>query len=589
MTPDRWQRIKELFASALERDEDARSAFLEEACAADPALRSEVNALLSEHERADGFLDHPAGQGLSLPADDGAPEASPPRLTPGQRVGPYEVIALLGEGGMGQVYRARDLRLEREVAIKVLPPHLANDAWALGCFEREARAVAALSHPNILAIHDIGTENGISYAVVELLEGVTLRGRLAGRPLPGAKVLEVAEAVAEGLAAAHAKGVIHRDLKPDNVFLTSDGRVKILDFGIARVRPVPTDTGGEASSPLTQTGQVMGTLEYMSPEQARGGEVDARSDIFSLGCVLYEMATGHRAFARATPADTLAAVLHEDPFETRTTARRVPLPLERIIRRCLEKTPDERFQSARDIGFALKEASAEVGPETRLAWLRPVVWIVVLVVAAVAMLRWSRPLGDGTDPERAPNASPVVVLMDSPLAGRVYDPRTEAAGGTNADDLTDALRELPVLLQKENTSAMWHREEQVLRQNPDLIISHLSCLLDARVAGGQKPIYEHLFSVSGSRLLLFFGYVGVVNPRTRFLVYSRGEFNDPAHAAQWVRDAEARLPSLRGRLFTFAVPGGRVATFRDPDTARLIRERVQELVGTGSTRPRPAS
>ncbi|MGH9390173.1 MAG: serine/threonine-protein kinase [Vicinamibacteria bacterium] len=224
-------------------------------------------------------------------------------LVAGAQLGPYEILAPLGVGGMGEVYRARDSRLDREVAIKVLPERLADDPEALARFEREAKAVAALSHPNILAIHDFGSEQGVAYAVTELLEGETLRSRLSRGALLWRKAAEVSVALADGLSAAHRKGITHRDLKPENIFLTSDGRVKILDFGLARWKPTVSAAG--KSDAVTEAGAVLGTVGYMSPEQVRGERTTAPGDIFALGCVLYEMLSGKRAFARPTPAETI--------------------------------------------------------------------------------------------------------------------------------------------------------------------------------------------------------------------------------------------------------------------------------------------
>ena len=283
-------------------------------------------------------------------------------LSAGQRVGPYEIVTPLGAGGMGEVYRARDTRLDRDVAVKVLPARLGESAEAFERFEREAKAVAALSHPNILAIHDFGTHEGTAYAVMELLEGETLRQRLAAGPLPARKAMECAAQVARGLAAAHEKGIVHRDLKPENVIVTPDGRVKILDFGLAR-QAAPFGSGDETSSPTlahhTEPGTVMGTVGYMSPEQVRGEAADHRSDIFSLGCVLYEMLTGRRAFQKPTGAETMTAILQADPLElSPSPGADLPPALERILRHSLEKSPAERFQSARDLAFDL-EASVD--------------------------------------------------------------------------------------------------------------------------------------------------------------------------------------------------------------------------------------
>jgi len=285
-------------------------------------------------------------------------------LEPGTRLGPYEILAPLGKGGMGEVYRARDTRLDREVAIKVLPHHLARDPDALARFEREAKAVAALSHPNILAIHDFGQQEGFYYLVTELLEGEPLRVRLEAGPLPWRRAVEVGVAVCDGLSAAHAKGIVHRDLKPENLFLTSDGRLKILDFGLARWKPVSTSTETAAE---TEPGTILGTVSYMSPEQVKGLNANDPSDIFSLGCVLYEMVSGHKAFERPSGAETMAAILHAEPPELSGSGRRMPPEMDRLMLHCLEKRWEDRFQSARDLAFALKALLADSSSVTRAA------------------------------------------------------------------------------------------------------------------------------------------------------------------------------------------------------------------------------
>jgi hypothetical protein len=279
-------------------------------------------------------------------------------LAPGAKLGPYEIVAPLGAGGMGEVWRARDTRLGREVAIKVLPAHLAFDPNALARFEREARAVAALSHPNILAIHDFGADSGTPYVAMELIEGGTLRERLAGGALPVRKAVEIATQIARGLAAAHEKGIVHRDLKPENVLVTADGQVKILDFGLARQdlpATGPEDTQTPTLAGVTMPGAVLGTAGYMAPEQVRGEAADARADIFSLGAVLYEMLYGRRAFQRDTAAETMTAILHEDPPAPPADSR-VPPAVDHVVRGCLEKAPGERFRSAHDLAFALEMA-----------------------------------------------------------------------------------------------------------------------------------------------------------------------------------------------------------------------------------------
>jgi serine/threonine protein kinase len=284
-------------------------------------------------------------------------------LAPGDRVGPYEVLALLGEGGMGQVYRARDDRLAREVALKVVHADVTHDAERLRRFEHEAKAAGTLNHPNIVAVYDTGQSNGSPYIVSELLQGETLRDRMATGSVGTRKAVEYAVQIARGLAAAHEKGIVHRDLKPENLFLTKDGLVKILDFGIAKLGRLGVEAGGTDIETLSHTGTspgtMIGTVGYMSPEQVRGLPTDHRSDVFSFGTVLYEMLTGRRAFKRTTPADTLSAILREDPTEPEDTGSHIPPGLLRVLRRCLEKTPEDRFQTARDLAFALEGATTE--------------------------------------------------------------------------------------------------------------------------------------------------------------------------------------------------------------------------------------
>ncbi len=282
-------------------------------------------------------------------------------LNVGQKLGPYEILSAIGAGGMGEVYRARDERLKREVAIKVLPAAYSADPERLRRFEQEAQAAGALNHPNITAVHDFGSHDGAPYIVTELLEGETLRSRLAGGPFTPRRAIGHALQIAQGLAAAHDKGIVHRDLKPENVFVTNDGRVKILDFGLAKLTQ-PDGLGASATnlptaSPETEPGRVMGTVGYMSPEQVRGKFTDVRSDIFAFGAILYEMLAGKRAFHGDTAADTMSAILTKDPPDLSETNRRVPDALDRIVRHCLEKTPEARFQSASDVAFNLEALS----------------------------------------------------------------------------------------------------------------------------------------------------------------------------------------------------------------------------------------
>ena len=356
MSPADYQRAVDLFEQLRKLPESAREPAIETACAGNAELRAEVSLLLQADRDADAgsFLERRAledaarwpGQTDStiLPSSIGKHSLGP--LPPGTRLGPYEITGLLGVGGMGEVYRARDTRLGRDVALKILPAELANDPMRRQRFELEARAVAALNHPNIVAVFDVGE----GYMVSELVDGEPLRGGRFGLR----KTIEIAAQTAAGLAAAHDAGIVHRDLKPDNILLTRDGRPKILDFGLAKVQGAHDATSSEALKVRTESGTVMGTVGYMSPEQVRGLTADHRSDIFSFGVILHELLTGQRPFEGETAADTMHAILRSEPPELPET---VPLALRQIVMHCLEKDAEERFQSARDLCFALSAMS----------------------------------------------------------------------------------------------------------------------------------------------------------------------------------------------------------------------------------------
>src|SRR5579862_813469 len=357
MKTEAWRQIEQLYHAAREREPGERDRFLKEACA-DEKVRGEVESLLRCEEQAEGFLEAPALEVTAAALAEGRA-----RSMFGRTLGHYQVVAFVGAGGMGEVYRARDSRIERDVAVKVLPPAVAAHPERLRLFEQEARAAGALNHPNILGIYDVGIQDGAPYIVYELLEGETLRDRVRKGALSRRKAVEYARQIAIGLAAAHEKSIVHRDLKPENLFITTDGRVKILDFGLAKLTLPEAATGADAPTVhgVTEPGMIMGTAGYMSPEQVRGQTADQRSDIFAFGAILYEMISGKRAFHGETSADTMSAILKEEVPELSETARNVPPGLDRIVRHCVEKHPAQRFQSAGDLAFdleALTELSA---------------------------------------------------------------------------------------------------------------------------------------------------------------------------------------------------------------------------------------
>jgi serine/threonine protein kinase len=322
-------------------------------------------------------------------------------LTSGTRLGSYEILGPLGAGGMGEVYRARDQLLGRDVAIKVLPSFLSSNPERLRRFEQEARAAAALNHPNILAVYQMGTYEGAPYLVSELLEGETLREPIKRGCLPVRKAIDYGVQIAKGLAAAHEKGIVHRDLKPENLFVTKDGRLKILDFGLAKL--TQPQSSSEHNAPTltdgTEAGVVMGTVGYMSPEQVRGQTADHRADIFAFGAILYEMLAGKRAFQKSTSADTMSAILNEDPPGISQVTTNIPPALQRVVHRCLEKNPEQRFQSASDLAFALdalSETSSNTAADSnteprRISKLWPVAAVLVAVVAGVLVVRFRKP------------------------------------------------------------------------------------------------------------------------------------------------------------------------------------------------------
>ncbi|HQR33635.1 MAG TPA: protein kinase [Blastocatellia bacterium] len=437
MTPERWQQIEPIYHGALECLPDERATFLQQSCTGDEELRREIESLLASHDQAASFIEKP-------PADIAAGMIAEKHSVIGRTLGHYTIQSKIGAGGMGEVYRAHDTRLDRDVAVKILPEHLAQDAEALRRFEREAKAVAALSHPNILAIHDFGNEQGVSYAVMELLEGETLRARIQRGAIGWREVAEIGVAIAEGLSAAHSKNIIHRDLKPENIFLTTSG-VKILDFGIARVkRPVLPDAETLATAiETTKHGVVMGSIGYMSPEQVKGELADAPSDIFSLGCVLYEMLSGQRPFARESTAEVIAAILDAEPPLLTNTHGKLPAELSRVIGHCLPKKPDNRYQSARDLSLDLKAMLAGKPVTAQLPWLPArrsrlairigVVILAVLLTTMAWLFWWNKPVGA------------IDSLAILPLANASGDPNLEYLSDGITESLINSLSQLPQL------------------------------------------------------------------------------------------------------------------------------------------------
>jgi hypothetical protein len=545
-------------------------------------------------------------------------------LTPGTRLGVYEVTAQIGEGGMGAIYRATDTSLGRQVAIKVLPDAFAADPDRLARFEREAKTLASLNHPHIAAVYGFEKSAGHYAFVMELVEGEDLSQRIARGAIPLDEALPIAKQIAEALEEAHEHGIIHRDLKPANIKVRSDGTVKVLDFGLAKaMEPARGSSPSMSVSPtittpaMTQAGMILGTAAYMSPEQARGIDVDKRTDLWAFGVVLWEMLTGKRLFEGATVSDAIAAVLRAEP-QWATLPSDTPALIQRLLRRCLEKDRKRRLDSA-SVGRLEIEETLTSAPDLHVGVVPAVLpssarntasrWMIVAaamgLLAAAALLYAGRSGGRAADARV--NAVPVVVLMDTSAPRGVYDPRTRQNSGTNADDISDALGSLPVALHKETLGATWNREDQIVKQNPDLVVIHRSAFIHAMVlefelgysvpvptgpsslpptTNGAPPSVEilrdRLSPIGMDKLEAFIGYVGGANPRTRFLVYSR-DWPDAARVA-WEQSLVRRFPTMRDRVspIRIAIRDG-TASFRDPQTIAQMTQAVQSLLGLKAT------
>jgi Tol biopolymer transport system component len=495
-------------------------------------------------------------------------------LPAGHRLGPYTVVAPLGAGGMGEVYRARDPRLERDVAIKVLPEHFLEDADSLSRFQTEARAIAALSHPAIVAIHDTGDQDGRLYVVTELLEGETLRSRLRDGPVGARKAAELAAHVAQGLAAAHDKGIVHRDIKPENLFLLNDGRIKILDFGLARKDPVLAGPADLSSSPTaarpTNPGAMIGTVGYLAPEQARGEIADHRADIFALGAVLFEMLTGRRAFAGTSPAELISAILRDEPPAPSESDPRLPKALDLIVRHCLEKNPDERFQSARDLAFHLDSLDGSVtqrgaalpAPASR-RWRRHV----PLAVAGLALLAAAFAAGRRSGGAGRAGA-------DTPVAFRQLtdDPGEERQAQLSPDGVSfayvsDAAGNADIYLRrvggrnKLNLTADSPAADTAPAFSPD----------GERIAFRSERDGEGIYVMGSTgesvRRLTDFGHDPAWSPDGEQIVFSTSSGQDP-----WSRQALAQLwvvPSAGGDVRALTKRGDAVQPNWSPDGRRI--------------------
>jgi len=483
-------------------------------------------------------------------------------LAPGTRLGPYEILSPLGAGGMGEVYRARDSRLDRDVAVKVLPDRLASDPGALERFEREAKAVAALSHPNILAIHDFGSQEGVRYAVTELLDGATLREHLEGGPIGPRKAVDYALQLAQGLGAAHDRGIVHRDLKPDNVFVTRSGHVKILDFGLARISELRAEnvTQAPTAAGATEPGTILGTVGYMSPEQVRGLPADARSDIFSFGAVLYEMLSGRRAFRADSAIETMNAILAQEPPEFPGAGGAIPVGLERIVRRCLEKNAGERFQSARDVGFAIEAVSGLSAPA---ATPPPTTEgpggkrsIAVLLFKDLARDPENAHLGIGLADATITELATVKSLLVRPTTAilryrdRTVDPQ-EVGRELDVDAIVDAsfqragsrLRVTVQLVRTSDGRSLWgskidtslddifEMQDQVSRRIAEALEVELTPSEERRLARGARPVGEAYELYLKGRAHLFHGTLADVNAAIEAFEQARDA--DPGFALAW--------------------------------------------------------
>jgi hypothetical protein len=482
-------------------------------------------------------------------------------VQPGTRLGHYEVVAAIGKGGMGEVYRARDTRLGRDVALKILAPGFAADLGQPARLEQEARVLASLNHPNIAAIHGFEEGDGVRALVLELVEGETLADRLLRGPLRLHDALRVAQQIAAALEAAHERGIVHRDLKPSNVMVRADGLVKVLDFGLAKLADAKRDPGSPESAStraidMTRTGMILGSPPYMPPEQIGGQGANTRSDIWAFGAVLFEMLTGQAAFAGSDVSRVIADIVTREPRWESVPAE-TPPSIIRLLRRCLAKDPADRLRDIADARFEIEDVLSASPRETTTLPLPPRSGLAGpggrrtrLVVAGLALIAVAAGTAVGTrwwreSDERAPGAGgrlPLVIMMDSPHPLRVYDKETLAANGTNADVISDILSDLPIRRQKETIGPGWHRDEEVKLFEPDLIVVHYSGF------NAEAPPDEPRERLK--TLIKFFA-----DTPTQFLIYSRNntDVSTNANLAKLLADLYAQKPDLRQRIHGFGM------------------------------------